>query len=136
MRESSFSQLLRIHLTKHGHWTRVENVCVSGMPDINMFINGRDVWIETKISKGNRIIFEQSQNTWHLKRARWGGDHIVLTRHKDMTIVSAMSAMVKAFVWYGTHKPYVAAQDAIRDALWTSEKPMDWDRLLSTVKSF
>ena len=94
MNEKGFTLSIRNAIAKKGHWSRVENVAGVGMPDINFFFNKRDIWIETKVAKGNRVIFEASQVTWFTRRNRYKGEYLIFVRKNNTMWIAKASAVM------------------------------------------
>src|SRR5688572_29251316 len=65
------------------HGMRVENTAGVGQPDINICIEGIDIWIESKERRGNVIKIRPSQIAWIQKRSRAGGAVYIMVLHND-----------------------------------------------------
>lgn len=78
--EKQFSAWLMRHINKiqHCHAVRVENSVGNGIPDINCCVNGRDVWIETKIGC-ETILLRPEQHAWMTRRAVAGGSAFIVS---------------------------------------------------------
>lgn len=66
MNEQAFSKWLRSKLP--GHVCRVENTIGSGMPDINWCYEGKEIWIETKMTLTNSVLLRKEQWAWMRRR--------------------------------------------------------------------
>lgn len=75
------------------HYTRIENSCSSGFPDLEVFVNGRAFYIELKVCDapkraGNKIQtngkdwIRPEQVAWLRKRWAVGGNAFILLRVK------------------------------------------------------
>lgn len=71
MTEQAFSKWLRSKLP--GHVCRVENTVASGMPDINWGYDGKEIWIETKMTVNHCILLRKEQWAWMNRRLSAGG---------------------------------------------------------------
>lgn len=114
-------------------WTRLENLVGTGMPDINGCLNGHEIWVETKLVKGNRIKFEKFQPSWIKKRVLAGGRVFIFARHKD-TFLLWRGFPIEWDVYNTPLKEGGITVD-YRDAppLLVMEKPWDWGLLLETL---
>jgi len=52
------------------HVTRVEGAVSFGLPDIEVAIRGRGLWVEFKIDKGGYFLIKPTQLAWHLSRIK------------------------------------------------------------------
>jgi hypothetical protein len=137
MNEKGFTLSIRNAIAKKGHWSRVENVAGVGMPDINFFFNKRDIWIETKVAKGNRVIFEASQVTWFTRRNRYKGEYLIFVRKNNtMWIAKASAVMDKLMYTHNGGKPWLELDTLQTNATVIQHKPIDWDVVLDFLKSF
>jgi len=50
-------------------WTRIENTCSDGMPDLHGCYNGKEFWVELKV---NKPVIRSSQYSWWLRRLSKG----------------------------------------------------------------
>lgn len=93
MKEKDFWTKIRSIIREEkipGRWERVENGIISGMPDVNYCVRGKEGWIELKSgrapAKNTTIVFkstrglDQSQVNWHLFQAQNGGNSMILIR--------------------------------------------------------
>ncbi len=71
------------------HWQRIENVVGTGVPDINLCLNGKDHWVESKWNPSKRYgkrfshPLTAQQCAWLLKRTSCGGSAWILARRMD-----------------------------------------------------
>lgn len=64
------------------HWQRVENSVGNGVPDVNYCVDGKEGWIEYKVSRGWRIRLRPGQVGWLEQRTRYGGRVCLAVRRK------------------------------------------------------
>lgn len=90
MRESSLSRTLVKYLRDVGcHAQRVEDRLASGIPDINLCLNGKDIWIETKVVRHmkddmvTRTGLSSQQIIWATLRKRAGGKVFLVFKIED-----------------------------------------------------
>jgi hypothetical protein len=86
MKETNLFARLRPHLAAWGEYDRVENTVGSGMADIYYNIGGHTGWIETKVAKGDLIMFEKFQLNWIRKHHRQGARLFVMVLDKQGAI--------------------------------------------------
>ena len=55
------------------HWTRIESRAGPGVPDVNGCYAGVEVWLELKLSRGNRVNLSEFQTNWIERRIKAGG---------------------------------------------------------------
>lgn len=93
MNESDFySRLVGPNLDKFGHVVRVENTVGVGCPDVHFCNRGRTAWIELKVAKAGRLVFQKPQIPWMRKHARHGGRACVLFLSEDEKRLSVLHA--------------------------------------------
>ncbi|HIG58743.1 MAG TPA: hypothetical protein EYQ21_05035 [Flavobacteriales bacterium] len=137
MNEKGFTLSIRNAIAKKGHWTRVENCAGIGMPDINFFYNKRDIWIEVKVAKGQRVIFEASQITWFTRRQIFKGDYLVFVRKNNTMWIARASSILDKVMWPNAGgKPWVELNVLQSNASVIQHKPIDWDIVMDFLKSF
>ena len=56
-----------------GHYTRVENSCSAGLPDINSVLDGREIWVEVKATKRDVVKMRKYQRVWSIRHTLSGG---------------------------------------------------------------
>ena len=80
MSESNFYKQLRIN-TPEVLWTRIENRHGGGIPDLNGLYDGRDFWVELKITTTNKVRLSPTQISWHYNRGLYGGRSFILVKN-------------------------------------------------------
>jgi len=80
MSESNFYKQLRIN-TPEVLWTRIENRHGGGIPDLNGLYDGRDFWVELKITTINKVRLSPTQISWHYNRGLYGGRSFILVKN-------------------------------------------------------
>jgi len=78
--ESNFYKQLRIN-TPEVLWTRIENRHGGGIPDLNGLYDGRDFWVELKITTTNKVRLSPTQISWHYNRGLYGGRSFILVKN-------------------------------------------------------
>lgn len=95
MRECDFHKLVSAEARKCGwHVSSIESHMSSpGIPDLNVFVEGIDVWVELKVCHAGRIKMRPPQKIWHAKRAKTGGKSWVLVAMKEgiLTVPGAVA---------------------------------------------
>jgi hypothetical protein len=72
-KESLLWKQLRVNSTGI-HWQRIESgATASGIPDVNGCFEGREIWVELKVVRGNQIGLRPMQRAWLYTRASHGG---------------------------------------------------------------
>lgn len=69
------ARLLKIFREAGADAVRIENATQSGMPDINVCLNGSEVWIESKVQsrEDEDPILRKEQYAWMMRRVRANG---------------------------------------------------------------
>jgi len=80
MSESNFYKQLRVN-TPEVLWTRIENRHGGGIPDLNGLYDGRDFWVELKITTTNKVRLSPTQISWHYNRGLYGGRSFILIKN-------------------------------------------------------
>ena len=80
MSESNFYKQLRVN-TPEVLWTRIENRHGGGIPDLNGLYDGRDFWVELKITTTNKVRLSSTQISWHYNRGLYGGRSFILVKN-------------------------------------------------------
>ena len=80
MSESNFYKQLRVN-TPEVLWTRIENRHGGGIPDLNGRYDGRDFWVELKITTTNKVRLSPTQISWHYNRGLYGGRSFILVKN-------------------------------------------------------
>ena len=119
---------------------RVENYVVDGMPDINMCIDGCEVWIEQKSPKeparsttplfGSNHKVLQTQKNWFLRHTKSGGSCYFL-------IVSDKRWMlIPGFLFDEINE--MTVDELLEQSVWTTTKPIrdknQWKYLRQTLQ--
>jgi len=104
------------------HWCRIENAAGTGMSDVNACHGGVEAWLELKVYKGNRLVFQPTQPAWILKRRMHGGRVFILAR-KDDVLYLYDGAQVRQLMEQGINTP----------TLFRTAKPFDWGLLFYVV---
>lgn len=134
MKEKIFATMLRTNMAKKGQWCRIENAVGVGIPDVNFFYKGKDHWIEIKIAKGRRVVFEASQITWFTKRNTEGGEALVFIRKDNTMWIMKVSDVVKRVLY--SVKPFLEISHVEQYCIFTTKKPFDWEGVLDTLKAY
>lgn len=83
MNESKFYQQLKKSLPQV-YFERIENRIGQGTPDLTAVYNKKEIWIELKCIKLNKIYLSTFQIAWHYKRYSLGiNTYILVKRIKD-----------------------------------------------------
>tara|TARA_A100001515_G_scaffold71781_2_gene57173 strand:+ start:1069 stop:1452 length:384 start_codon:yes stop_codon:yes gene_type:complete len=106
------------------HWQRIESgITASGIPDLNGCSQGKEVWIELKVVKGNQIGLRPMQKAWLYRRAEAGGNCFVLAK-KDKTIklysIAADIKQIENLTWKS-------------EADFTTETPFNWNGVVAAL---
>lgn len=112
-------------------WTKIENSTGSGVPDLNGFYNGRDVWVELKIMSGNQLRFKQSQIGWITRRRAAGARNIFIVARKDKFLYVFNSEVVYLSpdrVDLATKSVFINPFKSLEPML-TLMKPFNWREL-------
>jgi len=64
-----------------GRFTRIENAVSAGVPDVNICINGVEVWIECKEALGKKVEIRASQFVWAIEQRAAGGEWYCMIKH-------------------------------------------------------
>lgn len=104
------------------HWNRIENAVGTGMSDLEGCHCGVSVWVENKVYKGNKLVFQPTQPGWIIRRRLAGGRVFVLARKKDVFYLYD-GARVNDLVARGIDVPWDFA----------TERPWDWPGLLAAI---
>ncbi len=130
MKESSFARTLRDKLSPLGQWSRIENIAGAGIPDVNWY-PGLDVWIELKVAKGNKVLFQASQIAWANHRHKKHGVVWIAVRTEKEIILSDSVALYNK-IRYENHKPVIHVS-VIKDYGVTFKKPFNWKEFISIL---
>jgi hypothetical protein len=134
MRETTFVKLLATKLKPLGHYSRIENIAGSGIPDIHFFSEAHgDNWVEVKIVKGNQIYFRTAQITWMGKRQACNGSVSIVARKDDyIYILPSVLILDKEMRENGKQSILNLKQFAsLAGFCW--KKPWDWDEIVKSM---
>lgn len=139
MSERQNYKTLRMKLPQgHDRLDRIENVVVTGMPDINFCSNGVESWLEMKSPVepkrpttplfGSNHKLSQAQMNWMLRQTKAGGRCFILiaTDKRWMLIDGSFADNINK----------MTIQDLIMEASWHTTKPVeknDWRFLRSIL---
>lgn len=119
---------------------RIENVVVTGMPDINMCIGGTEVWIEQKSPKepvrkttalfGSNHKVSQEQANWMLRQRKAGGKcYFLISTDKRWMLVGGFLA---------DQLNSMTVDEILDNAVWATTKPVRdkeaWKTLRETLQ--
>ncbi len=129
MKESYFWKTVRDGIL-HVHWSRIENIAGTGIPDLNGCYMGREVWVELKMFSGKQIQVRSSQLVWMTKRIQV----LLMARHpseiwmfEGHDVVSM--AMDRAISKSLPDGKGVAMTPPRERTLAIFPKPFDWDAI-------
>jgi len=120
MSESNFYKQLRIN-TPEVLWTRIENRHGGGIPDLNGLYDGRDFWVELKITTTNKVRLSPTQISWHYNRGLYGGRSFILVKNTK-------TKEIKLFNNTGVRK--LALEGFQSNSLIILRAPYDWKLLV------
>lgn len=123
MSESNFYKQLRIN-TPEVLWTRIENRHGGGIPDLNGLYDGRDFWVELKITTTNKVRLSPTQISWHYNRGLYGGRSFILVKNTKTKEIKLFN---------NTDVRKLALEGFQSNSLITLKAPYDW---LSLVRQF
>jgi hypothetical protein len=80
--DGGLRELFRKHLPQF-HWVSIESKMTgSGIPDANYCLDGREGWVEFKLTSGWTVGLRPEQVAWHLQRSRVGGRTFIAVRRQ------------------------------------------------------
>lgn len=85
---------LKQKLPENYHVQRIETSTGSGVPDINMIVDGREVWMEVKANqktKAGYVRIRKEQYAWMKRRAMCGGVCVVVDREQEGKLTPSWS---------------------------------------------
>jgi len=123
MSESNFYKQLRIN-TPEVLWTRIENRHGGGIPDLNGLYDGRDFWVELKITTTNKVRLSPTQISWHYNRGLYDGKSFILVKNTKTKEIKLFN---------NTDVRKLALEGFQSNSLITLKAPYDW---LSLVRQF
>lgn len=119
---------------------RIENVVVTGMPDINMCIGGTEMWIEQKSPKepvrkttplfGSNHKVSQEQANWMLRQRKAGGKcyFLISTDKRWMLVGGFLADQINK----------MTVDELLEQASWSTTKPVRdkeaWKALRETLR--
>lgn len=137
MKESYLWSTLKekLNLEQHGiHWSRIENVAGTGIPDVEGCCRGKQVWVELKMFHGKQLSIRTSQVAWQMKRIKAGGRVFFIARRGDELLVYTSRAILEYVTAPGNAKLgpdqkslLFSPPDAL--ALLKLSKPFDWTQV-------
>lgn len=139
MRESLLSASIRQKIKNKGTFTRIENVATPGIPDVHFF-NGKDIWIELKIAKGNFIYFRMSQITWMRNRHKYNGNVVIICRKDNELLIAHSDTLMgdtcSNLLQYkgGSEGGAIHVNDFKRYGK-TFKKPFNWEHIIELIVS-
>jgi hypothetical protein len=139
MSEKNAYSILRTGIAgKRTRIDRIENLCVLGMPDVNLCIEGNETWIEIKSPKepkksttplfGSNHKLELEQRNWIKRQIDSGGKAFVLIRSDKRCMLVC-----------GSHADVInekTVEELIAIALWHAPVPTKkehWAKLRETL---
>lgn len=75
--ESKFWNYLKDKMPLGSHATRIENTAGNGMPDVNIVIDGIEIWVELKVFE-KKYLIRKEQRVWGFHHSRGGGKAFVV----------------------------------------------------------
>jgi hypothetical protein len=123
MSESNFYKQLRTN-TPEVLWTRIENRHGGGIPDLNGLYDGRDFWVELKITTTNKVRLSPTQISWHYNRGLYDGRSFILVKNTKTKEIKLFN---------NTNVRKLALEGFQSNSLITLKAPYDW---LSLVRQF
>ena len=105
-------------------WTRIENRHGGGIPDLNGLYDGRDFWVELKITTTNKVRLSPTQISWHYNRGLYDGRSFILVKNTKTKEIKLFN---------NTDVRKLALEGFQSNSLITLKAPYDW---LSLVRQF
>lgn len=141
MAESADYKTFKANVPESGdRLDRIENPMVVGIPDINMCIEGTEIWIEQKSPKepkrsttalfGSNHKVSQGQQNWFLRQQRAGGKcyFLIVTDKRWMLIPGFLADEINK----------MTIGELLEQCAWTTTKPVrdkaQWKYLRNTLK--
>lgn len=126
MKESYLWQTLRKGLPRV-HWTRVESTAGSGVPDVNGYVDGFELWLELKIMRGSLLEFRSSQIAWISRRLAERAANVFVLARKDDSLLLYPASIVKL-------EPHSYGEASVKirpnEPLVMLHKPFPWGEML------
>ena len=79
MTDGRLRQLFKQHMPDFD-WQAIETTIGRGIPDLNGCIDGQEIWVEQKLTKGRRVTVTPEQVGWIERRLRHGGKVFIAVR--------------------------------------------------------
>jgi hypothetical protein len=141
MAESSDYKAFKKNVPEPGdRLDRIENVVVTGMPDINMCIEGKELWIEQKSPKepvrsttplfGSNRKVSQEQRNWFLRQRQAHGNayFLIATDKRWMLLPGILADKINS----------MTVPELLEKCLWSATKPVrdkqQWTNLRIILK--
>jgi len=130
--ESTFWKLLRSHLPKGTHHQRIETGSVgTGIPDVNVCLEGIESWWELKVVKGKRVELSPEQSAWAFRRWRSGGRTFIVARDKYDKVRKGRAD--KIYIWRGSAGPAIIEHGIEAPDAITFDAPFDWGAIMALL---
>lgn len=102
-----------------GHIQSVESeATAAGIPDINMCLDGKEVWVELKSGRLTTSSIKPGQYIWHIKRTQAGGTTWVVQRTDEGLIRVYKGSRIREF----REKPNSVPPDAVFNSAVAQER--------------
>jgi hypothetical protein len=141
MAESNDYPIFKANVPEPGdRLDRIENVVVTGMPDINMCIEGKELWIEQKSPKepvrgttplfGSNHKVSQEQRNWFLRQRQAYGNayFLIATDKRWMLLPGILADKINS----------MTVPELLEKCLWSTTKPVrdkqQWTNLRIILK--
>lgn len=108
MTESEWWSRVKVQFSRQGDVCRIESTTGGGVPDVNYAIQGHHGWIELKVAKRGKLIFEKFQIPWLRRRlhhmdALWilalVGPELCLYHASEIVSAPSYLAVTKQKTW-------------------------------------
>ena len=107
------------------HWESIESPETSpGTPDVEGCFGGETVRIELKCCKGNKVRFNPTQPSWHIRRAQAGGRSWILSFRAGTKIRPD-----RMYLWPSSDVLLVDSRGYSAPAMHVWEEPFDWEKI-------
>ena len=102
MTEKQLKARLKTWLPKNTHFQPIESSTAPGIPDINICLNGKEIWLELKIVLGKKKLSFQKdlspyQWNWILSRLKAEGEVWVVGQHNEDVLLYDCKNLWPAF---------------------------------------
>lgn len=128
VKESYFWTQIKAGLNdEHTHLCRIENTAGTGISDVNVCVNGLELWLELKVFHGKYLHFRTSQRIWITRRLQVGGTVWIVTRNgDDLEIYDAAATMAAPHKSYPEKKSFRIAIEDLPTPVYRCSKPFKW----------